>query len=525
MKKLRLNGINLPIKHDEKIILKAICKKSFLKPTDITEWTLVKKSIDARKKHDIKYVISADITVNDNVTVKGADEVKTLDYHIKTLKKPQIPPVIIGFGPAGMFCALILARAGLCPIVIERGSAVETRQKQVENFWTNRILNTESNVQFGEGGAGTFSDGKLNTGIKDKRIKKVLSEFVDAGAPEEILWEAKPHVGTDKLPTVVKNIRETIINLGGKVMFDTKMTDINIENDKIKSITAVSSNGEITLDCNELILAIGHSSRDTFKMLTNKKIAMEQKPFAVGLRIEHKAEMINKSQYGDFHDKLPTADYKLAMHLSNGKGVYTFCMCPGGYVVASSSEENSVVVNGMSEFARDGENSNSAVLVGVDSKDFGDDILDGMRFQEKLEKQAFVLGGSNYNAPCQRFEDFLAKKPSKTHGDISPSYKPDVSYCDLNKLFPESISSSIAMGITEANRKLNGFSNPDSLLTGVESRSSCPVRIIRNTTLESLNITGIYPIGEGAGYAGGITSAAVDGIKCAEFVIDKYSNC
>lgn len=521
MKRVRISGINVPIKYSNDDVIKAVAKKIGAPKSMILKCEISKKAIDARKKDDIKYVLSVDIGVKEHTEIKdkNAKIIEDTEYKITKCQALKTPPIIIGFGPAGMFSALILAQSGLNPIVLERGSSVEDRQKEVEDFWKNRKLKISSNVQFGEGGAGTFSDGKLNTGTKDVRIKKVLSELVKAGAPKEIMYESKPHIGTDKLPNTVKNIREQIKALGGQVLFNTQMTDITVENGKITSIKAMQNGKELVFDCEKLVLATGHSARDSFKMLHEKNVAMEAKPFSVGVRIEHKAENINKSQYGKFYNQLPTADYKLAVHLLNGRGVYTFCMCPGGTVVGATSVENAVVTNGMSEYARDAVNSNSAVLVGVSPSDFGTGVLDGMKFQEDLERKAFAMAGSNYNAPAQRLEDFIKGRATRNFGTVKPSYEPGVTGCDLNKLFPKYINESLKMGIGQMGKRLNGFAISDAVLTAPETRSSSPVRILRGEDLQSINIKGLYPCGEGAGFAGGITSAAVDGIKCAEMII------
>lgn len=524
MKKYRVNEIIVPIGFSNENVLRMLTKRLMLSRQMILDWKISKKSVDARKKSDIKYILSVDVTLGDNVVVKDKKTSVIVDkpYVIPPSKKLNSRPVIVGFGPAGMFAALILAEDGHQPIVLERGNSVEQRQKDTENFFKRKIFNEESNVQFGEGGAGTFSDGKLNTGTKDVRIKKVFDEFVLAGAPESILTEAKPHIGTDNLPTVVKNIREKIKSLGGEIYFETKMTDIIVENDKIKGVKAVNKTGEMEIATDNLIIALGHSARDSFNMLYDNKVFMEQKAFAVGVRIEHKAEMINKSQYQNFHDKLPTADYKLFTHLTNGRGVYTFCMCPGGDVVAATSMKNAVVTNGMSNYKRDGKNSNAGVLVGVTQKDFGSEhVLAGMKFQEKLEQKAFVIGGSNYDLPCQRYEDFVNGKVTERFGQIKPSNTSRVSKCDINAIFADEINTSIKLGIKEFGKRLRGFDMADALLTAPETRSSSPVRITRGDNMMSLNIKGLYPCGEGAGYAGGITSAAVDGIKVAEAIIVK----
>ncbi len=524
MKKIRVTGIKLPIKFKDFDVIKACERKLGIKNGDIKSWRFAKKSIDARRG-DIKYIVSVDIELKNGATPKFKDftEVKPLEFTVNKCQKPETPPIIVGFGPGGIFAALILAQAGLCPIVIERGSDVDKRRSEVNSFHKKAILNVESNVQFGEGGAGTFSDGKLNTGIKSDKISKVLEELVKAGAPEEIMWDAKPHVGTDKLAPTVKNIREEIIKLGGKIYFETKLTDIEIKEDKIRSIKAVKNGETLNFDCDKLILAIGHSARDTFEMLKTKNIAMQSKAFSVGVRIEHKAEYINRAMYGKFHKDLPAADYKLSVKLLNGRGVYTFCMCPGGYVIASSSENETVVTNGMSEYKRDATNSNSAVLVGIGPEDFGEGVLDGMYYQRELEKKAFALGGKTYKAPCQRFEDFLRNKASSKFGEVIPSYAPGVTASNLNELFPDYINTSLQKGIQEMNKRVNGFASPDALLTGVESRSSSPIRILRGEDMLSLNIKNLYPCAEGAGYAGGIMSAAVDGISCALALINSYS--
>ena len=424
-----------------------------------------------------------------------------------------------------MFAALILARSGANPILIERGRDVDRRTADVNKFWTNGQLDITSNVQFGEGGAGTFSDGKLNSGTKDIRQRKVLEEFVSHGAPDEILYNAKPHIGTDMLKGTIKNIRNEIIKLGGKVMFETKLVSMDFSDNKLKFITVETANGNEVIETDNVILAIGHSARDTFEMLYDLKLPIEAKPFSVGARIEHLREKIDKVQYGKFagNKNLGSANYKMNAHLDNGRGVYTFCMCPGGKVVNASSEGNRLCTNGMSEFARDAENSNSALLVGINPNDYeSDHPLAGMYLQRKLESKAFVAGGENYNAPIQRVDDFLNNRKSTHLGDVKPSICPNYEFSNLNEIFPEYISTSMAQGIVKMGKMLHGFDDGDAVLTGVESRSSSPVRIMRKTdTLESVLIEGLYPCGEGAGYAGGIISAAVDGIKCAEKIIEK----
>ncbi len=534
---IKLSNINIPVDYTDKLVINEIAKMLRISAKAVAKFEFSRLSVDARKKDNVHYTATVDITL-DSRLVKERDVivknkklnltvVKPYSYYVPTVNNKDMPPVIVGAGPAGLFCGLILAQAGCCPIIIERGKSVESRQKDVELFWKTGILNTNSNVQFGEGGAGTFSDGKLNTGTKDIRSKKVLNEFVKNGAPKEILFNAKPHIGTDKLPTAVKNIRNQIINLGGKVLFETQLTDINIKDNKVISILVNTLNGKETIECDNLVLALGHSARDTFEMLVNKNIPMEQKPFSIGARIEHLQSEINKSQYGKFADKgrLGSADYKLAVHLENGRGVYTFCMCPGGTVVAAASEENRLVTNGMSKFARAETNANSALLVGINPTDFGsEDILAGVQLQRSLEEKAFSLGGGGYKAPVQRVADFFVNKPTTSFGEVIPSYTAGVTMTDINRCLPVYISESLKLGIKQLDKRLHGFANGDAVLTAVETRSSSPVRIIRNENLESVGVNGLYPCGEGAGYAGGIMSAAVDGIKCAEMIISKYNN-
>ncbi len=513
---------NIKIKQDisNKEVFNIAIKKYNIKETDIIKWNISKKSIDARKKDDVHYNYCIDIEVKNESKYKKLDIIKNSEIPniiIENKYKPTNHPIIIGAGPSGLFAALVFVENGICPIVIEQGEMVDERKKTVDNFLQNRKLNTLSNVQFGEGGAGTFSDGKLTSNINNKYCKKVLADFVKFGAPEEILYLSKPHIGTDNLINIIKNMRNYIISKGGTFLFNSKVTDFNIKDNKIKSIYFIdSSNSKQELEADTVILAIGHSSRETFETLYKKGISMEAKNFSVGVRIEHLQKDINLSQYGNITKlKLPPAEYKLAYHSPSLRSCYTFCMCPGGMVIVSSSEPNTIVTNGMSNFSRDKENANSAVLVNVTPDDFEDKTpLGGIYFQKKLEQNAFILGGSNYNAPVQRLEDFINNKKSEFLGKVKPSYLPGYTLSNLNDILPTFVSQTLKEGLLYFDTKLSGFAMPDSILTGVETRSSSPVKIFRNEHLVS-NIGGLYPCGEGAGYAGGIMSAAVDGIKCA----------
>ena len=490
---------------------------------------VIKTSIDARHNKEPQFVSSVGILVscdeekyvkrcnNKNVSIRTQNGgLPSFEYGSEILENR---PVIVGFGPAGMFAGLILAQNGYRPIILERGQDVDKRVESVENFWKNGKLDVNSNVQFGEGGAGTFSDGKLTTRINDPLCEFVLNEFVRFGAPEEVKRKAKPHIGTDNLRCVVKEIKNEIIRLGGDVLTSSKLSDVEIKNGRIVS---VSMNGD-TIPCSALILAIGHSARDTFQMLMQKDIIFEAKPFSIGVRIEHLQEKINEGLYGRFagHPMLPQGEYQLS--LRNGdRAAYTFCMCPGGTVVPSSSEKDTVVTNGMSEFSRNKKNANSALVVSVSSDDFGTDPENAIEFQRKFEKAAFIAGGSNYSAPAQTVGCFLEGKKGLKIKNVEPSYALGVKECDFNAIFPSYISSMMKDGLVSFGRKIRGFDANDSVLTGIETRTSSPVRILRNECGESISANGLYPCGEGAGYAGGIMSAAVDGIKTALSIMKKY---
>lgn len=515
---IRVRQVKLPI--DSSDYKNKISKILKININDIKNVKIVKKSLDARDKNNLLFVYEFDVEVSNEEKIlsnnKSNDILKTPDEEYKYVFDDVIEtnerPIIVGAGPAGLFCAYILATHGIKPIIIERGERVEDRVKTVEEFWKTKNLNKNSNVQFGEGGAGTFSDGKLNTSIKDRehRIKKVLETFVECGAPEEILYDSKPHIGTNILRDVVKNIREKIISLGGEFRYNTTLTDINISNNKIQSI--IVNNKEI-IPCNIVVLAIGHSARDTFEMIS-KKINITSKPFAVGVRVIHNQKMINKSQYGVEESKyLSPASYKLTYTTSKGRGVYSFCMCPGGYVVNASSEEKRLVVNGMSNYERETPAANSAIIVTVNPRDFGENPLDGLEFQRRLEEKAYILGKGNI--PVQKYIDYKNNVISNSIGNVEPITKGEIALSNINELFPEYINEALKEAIPVFGHKIKGFDNDDTLLLGVESRTSSPIKIIRNDKLQA-NISGIYPCGEGAGYAGGITSAATDGIKVAE---------
>ncbi len=528
---IKISNINIPLNNSDISLKKLAARKLKVDLSDINEVKYIKKSIDARKKENIKYVITIAVSVkNENKILErfsnnnNITEYKPYNYVEPSLVITKSPrPVIVGFGPAGMFAGLLLAKAGLRPIILERGYSAIKRKQTVDVFRKTGKLDTKCNIQFGEGGAGTFSDGKLNTGINDFRIRYVLETFVKHGASEDILYTAKPHIGTDYLINVVQSIRKEIENLGGEVKFESTFTGYESDcNNNLKSVFYMYGNTEYSIATDHCILATGHSSRDVFRILKDRNVSLAAKNFAMGVRIEHLQADLDKCMYGknSSNKSLPPADYKLAVHLPNGHSLYTFCMCPGGEVVAASSEENRLVVNGMSCHKRDGKNANSALLVGISPDMFPDkDPLAGMVLQEKLEHLAFIAGGGDFKAPVNLVGDFLEHKVSTSFGKVKPTYIPNTKFALPDEYLPEFMTETLRLGIPEMGRKLKLFNDSEAILTGIESRSSSPVRILRNDCYQSISVSGLYPCGEGAGYAGGITSAAVDGIKCAEALI------
>jgi len=530
---LRISELRIGLDDSAEALKRKTAKRLGVPVREIKSITLVKRAVDAREKKNIFFSCVVDVSLHGGeagllkkLIDSRVQEAEPDEYELPRAKPLRQRPVVIGFGPAGMFAALILAKCGQSPIVLERGLPVEQRQRSVGRFWKSGQLDVNSNVQFGEGGAGTFSDGKLTTGTKDRRMRKVLLEFVAAGAPEEILYDAKPHIGTDRLQGVVKSIREEILRLGGDVRFSVTVSDFIVKDGVLCGLKIRKAGGgaEETFPCDTAVLAVGHSARNVFRRLRDRGVALQPKAFSVGARIEHPRELIDKAQYGAFagHRALGAASYKLAAHLPNGRGVYTFCMCPGGVVTGAASEEGGVVTNGMSRHARDAENSNSAVLVGVTPQDFGSgDVLSGVYFQRGIEQAAFRLAGGDYRAPVQRVEDFLRGRKSTAFSIVKPSYEPGVILADIAACLPEFVTRSMRQGLAEMARRLRGFDLPDAVLTAPETRSSSPVRIQRGEDLQSVSVRGLYPCGEGAGYAGGILSAAVDGIKCAEQLLQE----
>jgi len=523
---IELSNIKLSPEDSEKLLRKKSARALRLDAGSIKEIKILKKSLDARRKSDVHwlYTLALDVEGNEEKLLARAKNKNARHYEPLVYSIPKaesaLRPVVVGFGPGGMFAALALAEAGLRPIVLERGMDVDSRHKAIERFWETGELDEASNVQFGEGGAGTFSDGKLNTGTHDKRIAFVLHSFHRFGAAESVTYDAKPHVGTDVLRRVVKNLREHIISLGGEVRFSTRFTGFELENGKLSYVLAEGPEGEYSLPCERLVLALGHSARDSFEYLRQKGLAMERKSFSMGVRIEHAQADVGLAQYGEAYQKLPAAEYKLNCRFPEGDSAYTFCMCPGGYVVAASSEKGGVVTNGMSYSGRAGENANAALLVSLSPEDFpGDDVLGGMYWQRDIEHRAYEYGGGSYLAPAQTVGDFLAHRRSSGCGRVEPSYRPGVVWGDIREVLPGKICSTLEKAIPELGKKLGFFCDGEAVLTAPETRSSSPVRILRGESMESPSAGGIYPCGEGAGYAGGITSAAVDGLRVAEAVI------
>ncbi|MFZ2163283.1 MAG: NAD(P)/FAD-dependent oxidoreductase [Sideroxyarcus sp.] len=521
---LRLTEIRLPLDHPQEDLKAAILKRLGIAANDLLDFTLFRRGYDARKRNAIVLVYTVDVTVKNEAALlkKNIPQVAVapdMSYH-EVAQAPQgltERPVVIGTGPCGIFAGLILAQMGFRPVILERGKAVRERTKDTWDLWRQGKLDPESNVQFGEGGAGTFSDGKLHSQIKDPKFygRKVLTEFVKAGAPEEIMYVSKPHIGTFRLVGMVEEMRHSIEALGGEIRFQSRVADIEIENGQVCGI--VLANGE-RIPTNHVVLAVGHSARDTFEMLHKRGVYMESKPFSIGFRIEHPQSVIDRARFGSNagNPLLGSADYKLVHHASNGRSVYSFCMCPGGTVVAATSEEGRVVTNGMSQYSRNDRNANSGIVVGITPEDFPGDVLEGVEFQRKWEARAFDLGGRNYCAPGQRVGDFLAGRPSTALGEVTPSYTPGVTPTDLSTALPDYAIAAIREALPAFEKQIRGFAMEDAVLTGVETRTSSPIRVKRGEDFQSINIKGLYPAGEGAGYAGGILSAAVDGIEVAE---------
>ena len=524
---IRLTEIKLPLDHEESAIQDAIEAKLGINSEQVLSFNIFKRGYDARKKSKILLIYTLDVLVENEAELLeqfiSDPHVKVtpdMEYKFvaKAVENQTERPVVIGFGPCGLFAGLVLAQMGFNPIIVERGKEVRERTKDTFGFWRKRTLNTESNVQFGEGGAGTFSDGKLYSQVKDPKHygRKVIEEFVAAGAPEEILYVSKPHIGTFKLVTMIEKMRASIIELGGEIRFSTRVDDVHMEDGQITGLTL--SNGE-EIKSRHVVLAVGHSARDTFEMLYDRGVYMEAKPFSVGFRIEHKQSMIDEARFGKNAGNpiLGAADYKLVHHCKNGRTVYSFCMCPGGTVVAATSEEGRVVTNGMSQYSRAERNANSAIVVGIDpERDYPGDALAGIRLQRELESGAYVLGGENYDAPAQKIGDFLKGRDPSAIGEVQPSFTPGIHLTDISKALPDFAIEAIREAIPAFEKKIKGFSTPDGLLTGVETRTSSPVCIKRGKDFQSINLKGFFPAGEGAGYAGGILSAGIDGIKAAE---------
>ena len=527
---IRITNVKLAFDHPDQALLTEVSKVLAIPQERISELRILKRSLDARKGKPLLRVYSLLVKVSDEKGILFKYEsnpriTKAPDYHYQVpsiINKPKHNPIVVGTGPAGIFAALLLAEAGLEPILLERGKPVRERVKDTQKFWHEGELDPESNVQFGEGGAGTFSDGKLQTRVKDKshRDKKILQSLVDAGAPEEVLFENKPHIGTANLIGIVKNLRKHITDLGGRYLFETRLDDLDLDGNCITGVQ-LANGSDIKTDF--LILAIGHSARDTYQMLHERGVKISPKPFSVGFRIEHPQEMINSNQYGKHsaHPELGAADYQLAYHSSEGRTVYSFCMCPGGSVIAAASEAGHLVTNGMSQYARDGINANSAIVAEVHPSDIEDYPLAGIEFQRFWEQKAFIAGGEKYFAPAQLVGDFISGISSSSLRSVQPSYLPGIKLSNLRDLFPTYIINAILEALPDFDRKISGFSMEDAVLTGIETRTSAPLRIIRDAGHQSVSIQGLFPAGEGSGYAGGIMSSAIDGIKTAEKVIER----
>jgi len=525
---LRIGNLSLPIGGGAEQLHRRAARALGVRPGELGELEIVRQSIDARKKNEVHYVYTVEVSMPDEASLvrsapgRSVTLVERPPYVFPAAaRKPALPPVVVGMGPAGLFAALFLARNGLPCVILERGRDVDRRTLDVERFWASGVLDEDSNVQFGEGGAGTFSDGKLTTGTHDSRISAVLDTLVEAGAPADVKYSHRPHIGTDVLREVVKTIRRELTALGCDIRFGHRLVGLTVSGGALAGAEAEGPQGRYTLKTESLILAPGHSARDTFAMLRDAGVPMEKKSFAVGVRIEHRQRDISLQQYGPAWERLPPADYKLACHLPGGRSAFTFCVCPGGQVVAAASQQGGVVTNGMSLRARDGETINGGLLVGVGPEDFPEpDVLAGVRFQERWERAAFRLGGGGFHAPAQRVEDFLQGRPSEGPGSLLPTYRPGVAWTDLSPCLPGYVTGALRQALPLLDGKLRGFAAPDGVLTGVETRSSSPVRILRDEGCQSA-LRGLYPCGEGAGYAGGIVSAAVDGIRVAEAVASR----
>ena len=526
---LRIDQLRLHPGQQETLLRTRCAKLLRVAPADITACTVLRKAIDAREDLTLVYTVSVSVKNEAQVLRRCRDKrvsVYKQEVYFLTppVTAPAVRPIVVGAGPAGLFAALVLARCGARPILLERGRPVEHRQVDVERFWSGGPLDPDSNVQFGEGGAGAFSDGKLNTGTKDLRHRFILETLVRCGAPDTILTDAKPHVGTDKLHIALQALRQELEAAGADIRFNARLEHIRIQDGAVSAVTVCQNGQTYDLPARHVVLALGHSARDTFEMLYQAGLAMEPKPFAMGVRIEHSQSAIDAAQYRSLagHPALPPSTYKLSCHLPNGRSAFSFCVCPGGQVVAAASEPGRTVTNGMSVYARDGENINGALLVNVTPADFpSDHPLAGIALQRQLETAAYALTGG-YAAPCQRVADFLTGRPSAGPGAVRPSYRPGVVYTDLRRCLPDFISETLALALPVLGRQLRGYDDPDALLTGVETRSSSPVRLVRDAHYEA-NIRGIFPCGEGAGYAGGILSAAADGMRCAEKLLEVYT--